>query len=307
MDNYFPKFLDVRDKNAVAEFLGSPVALSSLGIEITIKEIADDCGLGNIDPQHGFARGNDTKARSAIEAALHWPLPPKGTHLITIRPDPDALGAMAILELRCNGHNFAPPELSRIEAIIKGDRFDYGAWLDWAKANPLPQNKKDMLSLSGHCREFRALGALCFSKDIAIENKIQSVGEWIKTGFLPNSFYDEIDRVDNAATAAYFSGALSVSTYLGDRVAVVKGDDHGLLWLGYRKAPIVVAIGQVNGLRKFTIGQFSEGFLDFGLLTEELNRYESGWGGSKTIIGSNQSQSCAMEIATIIEIIAKLI
>ena len=67
----------------------------TLGIEVTSKDLARECQLGNIDPQH-----NSDGHSSAIEEALVCPLPPKGTILVTIRPDKDSIGAMAILTLR---------------------------------------------------------------------------------------------------------------------------------------------------------------------------------------------------------------
>ncbi|MDO8517939.1 MAG: hypothetical protein Q7S26_01430 [bacterium] len=72
----------------------------TLGIEVTDPELARLCGFGNIDPQHG--RGGAGKS-SAIEQALGHPLPPDGAALVTIRPDKDSFGAMAVLMLRAEG------------------------------------------------------------------------------------------------------------------------------------------------------------------------------------------------------------
>ncbi len=71
----------------------------ALGIEVTVPTFASRCGLGNLDPQHG-----EKKESSAIEQALTFsPLPPDGTCLVTIRPDKDSFGAMAVLTLRARG------------------------------------------------------------------------------------------------------------------------------------------------------------------------------------------------------------
>lgn len=70
----------------------------TLGIEVTSASLAKQCGLGNVDPQHGPAGYS-----SAIEQALEWPLPPNGSTLVTIRLDKDSIGAMAVFLLRSEG------------------------------------------------------------------------------------------------------------------------------------------------------------------------------------------------------------
>ena len=105
-----------------AEWLGP----STLGIEVTSNHLADKCGLGNIDPQHQ-SNGHS----SAIEYALNHPIPPPGSKLVTIRPDKDSLGAMAVLTLRADGkeHSINKLLVSWIGAL---DRFGHGAALEQA-------------------------------------------------------------------------------------------------------------------------------------------------------------------------------
>lgn len=67
----------------------------TLGIEITSDFFSNQCGLGNIDPQH-----QEQSTSSAIEEALIFPLPENGSTLVTIRLDKDSIGAMAVLDLR---------------------------------------------------------------------------------------------------------------------------------------------------------------------------------------------------------------
>lgn len=74
----------------------------TLGIEIAIPEFAARCGLGNINLQHSKSPHSSC---SAIEEALTAPLPPKGSRLVTIRPDKDSFGAMAVLTLRAENRN----------------------------------------------------------------------------------------------------------------------------------------------------------------------------------------------------------
>lgn len=77
------------------EWLGA----NTLGVEVTRVQLAVQCGLGNIDPQHD----QSNEKSSAAEAALVWPLPPTGASIVTIRFDKDAIAAMAILALRAEG------------------------------------------------------------------------------------------------------------------------------------------------------------------------------------------------------------
>src|SRR5665213_1053865 len=108
----------------------------TLGIEVTEPELAARCGLGVIDPQHGPAPGKG----AAIEAALDWPLPPAGARLVTIRPDADAVGAMAVLALRADGAVLGDEARARIALIARWDGFAQGPWRDFAAARgPLPR------------------------------------------------------------------------------------------------------------------------------------------------------------------------
>ncbi len=71
---------------------------TTLGIEVTSAGFAERCELGNIDPQH-----SGTYDSSAIEKSMTWGLPERGSKLVTIRPDKDSIGAMAVLTLRALG------------------------------------------------------------------------------------------------------------------------------------------------------------------------------------------------------------
>ncbi len=84
------------DSQEADEYNNQLLGESTLGIEVIKSSLAERCGLGNIDPQHG-----DGYNSSAIEEALTFsPLPPDGACFVTVRPDRDSLGAMAVLTLR---------------------------------------------------------------------------------------------------------------------------------------------------------------------------------------------------------------
>lgn len=89
---------------------------TTLGIEITRSDLAEKCGLGNIDPQHGLSPQPN---QSAISDSLTYSLPPEGTTLVTIRPDADAFGAMAVLTARSEGkQNLIRHELIEMVHLI---------------------------------------------------------------------------------------------------------------------------------------------------------------------------------------------
>jgi hypothetical protein len=70
----------------------------TLGIEVTLKTYSRLCGLGNIDPQH--PDDPDKAHSSAAQESMKAPLPDDGATLVTIREDPDAIIAMAVMLLR---------------------------------------------------------------------------------------------------------------------------------------------------------------------------------------------------------------
>jgi hypothetical protein len=100
------------------------LAPATLGIEVTDPELAADCGLGNIDPQHLFAVSDI----AAIDAGLSWPVPAAGAKLVTIRPDADAFGAMAVVTLRAKDLALSDDAHERIAVVSRADRFAHGPW-----------------------------------------------------------------------------------------------------------------------------------------------------------------------------------
>ncbi len=95
-----------------------------LGIEVTIPAYAEKCSLGNIDPQH--TDGNVDLA--AIEVAQSMDLPPREASLVTVRPDLDSLGAMALIKYRAKGEEITPEMVARIQEIANADKFSRGGW-----------------------------------------------------------------------------------------------------------------------------------------------------------------------------------
>ena len=89
---------------------------SSLGIEVTVPGLARRRGLGNIEPQHG---GGRHRSRSDGDA------PASGGGHVAVRPDPDAIGPMALLTLRRAGQSPGPAMREKIAGIARANRFDH--------------------------------------------------------------------------------------------------------------------------------------------------------------------------------------
>lgn len=281
------------------------IGSNTLGIEITDADLVDACDLGNIDPQHGFARGPKIAGRAAIDVALRWPLPPRGAMLATIRPDADSIGAMAVLSLRAEGVAFTPEMRARVDLVVRSDCFDFGGWEGWAATHPPPLPHESLLALSPHPPEFRELAASisaegCLSEDVA------KVRDWLLTGTLSPNGRMLVRAADEDTAMAWSAGLLQIKILLDKKIVHVISDYRGAVALGYRYAPVVIAEGKVDGKRKITIAQFARGYVDFAYLARRLNAIESGWGGSETILGSPQGISTEVNIDIISVIIEEI-
>ena len=176
------------------------VPANTLGIEITIPEIAAMCDLGNIDPQHGCGKGAGLAfhlATSAIDHALRlasdptgkdqWELlPAVGATLATVRPDLDALGAMALLALaRSAGTSFtlSPAAIARIRTIDAADGNTATTW----EPRPLPtaENPWPRGVAVDSNRDLAAIAAVCALHNTAVAYRVALVAAWLLGGDTP--------------------------------------------------------------------------------------------------------------------------
>ena len=149
---------------------------TTLGIEITDKDVAARCRLGNLDGQH-VARTDWMSGLAAIEIALcvdlnsslvghagpPWPnsnLPTlvcDATTLATTRPDVDSVGAMAVLVLRTIGIAI---DVEFVKVVANADSFRVDAW----SPKPLPTEENPWPSGTttvDSTRSLAALGMIC--------------------------------------------------------------------------------------------------------------------------------------------------
>lgn len=269
-----------------------------LGVEITDRALAAACGLGNMDPQHGFGGGG---GRAAIEAALDWPVPPPGARLVTLRPDADALGAMAILQMRADGAAVSPATISRVALVARHDAFESGTWTDWvAAAGPLrrPTTAADVARTPV---AYRALTAVAQDRRVGLADRVAAVRRWLEDGVLPAGALAAAHRHAADLADAWNDGRIEVSPQLGGRLVLVRSAVMGALQLGYRFAPVILAETGVAVPRKVTISQFSPGWLRLAEVRRRLDAREAGWGGAETILGSPLGAGSRLPIAGILE------
>ena len=274
----------------------------TLGIEVTEPVLAARCGLGNIDPQHD---GGDTGG-PAILACLEWRrLPPAGSWLVTIRPDLDALGGMALIALRRSGVHLSAVLRRRVAEVARADGFEHGPW---PGPRPLPRMTAERLTELGG----GALGpaaAVAADHAIPLECRVELVARWLDTGEMPRRYRQAAEARGRILAAALAGGALRVSTTAQGRIAVVEGSADGAVRIGYLRAPVVVALNPEFSFRhgpphrKFTVCQYRPGYVDLAAAARTLAGREPGWGGSATIIGSPQGRSSELTIADVAAVV----
>ena len=280
----------------------------TLGIEVTEADLADACSLGNIDPQH---TPGSTDNRAAIEAAMEWPLPPMGSRLVTIRPDADALGAMAVLMLRAAGHTLDANAEKRVAQIGQWDRLARGAWQSWRRVHPPLFRPSWPVDLAGKPLELKAVDALVRLADWPIAARVSCLAEWLQEGraALPEAAVHAALAHEAALLDAWNKEAIEVRSTADTRVALLlsaPGAPVGGMDLAYRTAPVVVAEGHLPTGRKLTVAQFEPGWLDLPALLAELNTLETGWGGQpQSIIGSPQGKASSLALDAVTGLVEK--
>ena len=274
----------------------------TLGVEVTEPRLAARCGLGNIDPQHRPGGG----AIAAIEAALSWLLPPPGSALVTIRPDADAYGAMAVLGLRAAGVALDTAMLARIVAIARADRFDRGAW---PGIRALPVIVADIDEIGAGEQNLGDLVAGLTDQTLTAEAGVAVTRDWIMTGEVPAAWRARAVRAAEVLFVALADGHVRLTTPDPGWIALVEGCIPGALRLAYRYAPVVVALDEsLRGMppapwRRITVAQWCIGYVDLDRAVAILGAEEQGWGGAPGIIGSPQGRPCRTTIAHVLAVL----
>lgn len=297
---------------AARDYPPDPAALV-YGIEVTIPALAQRC-RGNLDPQHTEKRDVsaivaacdlDESTMMRIDSDGQW-------MLVTVRPDLDSVGAMAIIWWRkgiahdvtcgsyqhlegCDPYGFRPgPEMApRIAAIDKLDRFAFG---DWAPA-PLPSADTPPSPLA-------AVALMCMDHTAPLAERVKMMLAWLRYGELQECYIEQA-RVDHARVVdALASGEISITPVQSSHCVIVESTHKDAIRLGYCVAPVVIAINPAFRFaggephRKITVAKFNSAQqADLVTLAKRLG---SGWGGTDTIIGSPQGEHCETTTSEIV-------
>ena len=286
----------------------SLLGATTLGIEVTVPELAYRCGLGNIDPQHGGGTGVGATGAAAIEACLTVTPPPAGSTLVTVRPDLDAFGAMALLALRRAGHEPRPDMRARIDRIARADRFDHGPW---PGPQPLPRTAGDFTATMHQDTALVAVTGAMFDRELSARERVGLAADWMVTGAEPPRYRERWTAHAQAVIDGLANGAVAVESVAGGCIATVTSRLPGSLRLGYCLAPVVVAHDPGNpdseppAPRRVVIAQYAPGHVDLAKVREALVRLEPGWGGSNTILGSPQGRACGLDLTPIVDMILR--
>jgi hypothetical protein len=285
-----------------SESWNAPIlADNCFGIEVTEPELVLRCRFGNLDPQHL----GGTPHVSAVEAALELALPPVGAILVTIRPDADAYGAMAVLTLRRRAQALSRAAMARVALIGKTDRFDRGAW---AGPRTLPKDASEIDEVGAGPQQIGALHAGLACEETSIEEGIQQTAEWILTGHVTAVWVERANHAAQTLFAAGSSGTIVLHRSTHPSIAVVEGFAPGALRLGYRLAPVIIAEAPSHASggpprRKLTIAQYDPSWVDLRGVARALSTEEAGWGGTDTIIGSPQGSAARTPVEQCISIL----
>jgi len=277
------------------------------GLEVSVPKLAALCDLGNLDPQH--TGGDATTA--AIEAALTLPesdLPPPGATLVTVRPDADALGAMAVLLLRAVGEDLTPQIRVGIAKIAIADKEASDLW-----HGPRPMGAaKDLVSPTG------PVAAVAMDPNLPLEERICVLVSYLRTGTFDyhppgGQRVGEADVYQRLiAEAEVALDTLDAITITGGRIVVVTGDHPLAMEIGYRCAPIILATnprfrfqgGQPH--RKHTIARWNTSIaMGWDAMRRELREVEPGWGGSTSIFGSPQGTDSTLSTDEVLDVVQR--
>ena len=277
----------------------------TLGIEVTVPELARGCGLGNIDPQHG---GGCTARASAIETCLTAPPPTAGATLVTVRPDLDAFGAMAMLAYRRADGTPDSAMRARVNRVARADRFDHGPW---PGPLPLPATLEEFACVTNQDPALVAVNGAMFDRERTVRERVGLAAGWLETGAEPAGYRERWATHAEALVAGLASGAVSVEEWADGRIALVTSRLPGSLRLGYARAPVVIALdpgaseADPPAPRRVVVAQYARGHVDLSGVHDVLAGLEPGWGGSSTILGSPQGRPCGLGVEEIVEAVAR--
>jgi hypothetical protein len=238
---------------------------------------------------------NLTPARgAAIEAALIAPLPPDGATFAILRPDVDALGAIAILVMRADGTSITKPVRDRIRAVARAAFLGQGWGPDL-----------DPLVVS----DYEALQVMAFDHRRTLVDRVAAVRVWLETGSVRG--LERAAQQVRRDRAEQLALDRQVELVADGRIAVLETASRFGYVVASRHADIVIVDNPVfsgeggRAHRKVTVRQVRPGLVDLAGACAELARLEPGWRASLTVIVSPRGSSTNLARDVVVQVVAR--
>lgn len=285
-----------------------------IGVEINNPDIAIYCFL-NIDPQH------ETNNLLNNMTALEYVYKCKNEFrdllvifnkflFITIKTDLDSVSSICLLKMIIKDRLFSltPDLILKFKNIAKSDR--HGR-LDYNQIKN--RIDVDFIRDSNFNRYGIPLSLIAMIADykLDLEQKCINMDSYL----MKDTFYKIKDYVNYVKDIRKKSVLISHEIIVPDKLIFVVSNSRGAISKGYRKCPVVIAknfkytfgigINKIIGT-KITIAQYEDSkYINLIDLKNELNKIESGWGGSSCIIGSPQDHPTKIDNKTLINLTKK--
>lgn len=299
----------LREETLGIQLLRSDPSNLLVGLEVTTPEISRLLDF-NIDPQHTLGGGVGWLGRHTCVERTQFLLPEllshptkHNLHIYVLKADLDSVSAAAVLDICLGDSDFSesydlddPQLYERIRVVANYDR-------GGRRQNYYPDSAKIPRGL------FLFVGGWKNS----LESKVSAVRRWILSGKFDGQ--EDYNRIADE----HFRESIcrsKVEIILPRRLVFIRSLSRGACGLGYRFAPVVVALNPSYrfGLeesrlygKRWVVGQLNNSYVNIQLLLRTLRERESGWGGSTTIIGSPQTHPSRIPKEELIDLVKEII
>lgn len=234
----------------------------------------------NLDPQH-IGKENIAASRKATIIST---LPNPNSVIVFSKLDMDSAAACVVLEKRIEGMNVIPEDFAiRLDYISMIDEWNFS---DWHKTIlPSKENKWP----NGITHDYVAMSAFLSDYKIPLSERINGMKLYLEKGNIDDKYLKSTNIEREIFIKELEEGNIKIEKY--DSFCLVESTSRNATIVAYANSPVGICINPEmvtpsGTIRKWTICQYKEGYIDMDKIREELRSIESGVGGSKTIIGS---------------------
>lgn len=283
-----------------------------IGIEVFDPDISQYCHL-NFDPQHD---GTEDYKTTALETVFKLKFDLKevahdfeNVLLITIKSDLDSIASIALINMVFkNKFELNGDLILRLKALSMSDK--HGMETDWK-----PNVVYDTFNIPYYTKYGLPVSLVTLIGDINlnINYKIKAMTDYLLTGTFENSEKYKQKAINKLSNVKNFT---NYKIIVPNKLIFVESTYRGAIGYGYKKAPVVIAkndrysFGKKENRSlgvKYTIAQYKENHIDLEEIKSDILKIETGWGGSRVIIGSPQTNSSILPSDTIIDLVKKYV